>query len=373
MRDSEGDYPNLAIRTRLGCKIETTRIPADFQPDNNMTKTLGFLLLFASAPALASIKDDRVSFSPGSQMVGELKRLERGRLYFKTDATDQIPIDWQNVTQLISTQQVQVELTSGIRYLGRLTPSSAAHLAIQTNGTTASVPLADVVRITPIEETFRERWDVDLSAGYRFTKASDIEQLNFGVSATYTTERRRNTFAGELIGSDDSEGEDITRWTVDLGSRRLRNNRWFTGYTGTLESNDGLDLDLRTSLGVGIGRSVWQTNTLNLGLIGGILASREEIAGVGKSETTIEGLLAAEFELFRYAEPEIDLTTGLNAYPNLSDWGRIRLEYDLTLRWELLNDFFWELKFYDSFDSDPVAEDSDRNDYGIVTGVVWDL
>jgi len=213
---------------------------------------------------------------------------------------------------------------------------------------------------------------VDLSAGFSFSKASDVRQTNFGLETNYTTERRRISLAADLENTNDST-DDTTRWNVDLGNRRLRENRWFSGYTGKLERNDGLGIDLRTSIGVGGGRYLWQTNSLKFGVLAGLLASREEAAGAPGSDTTLESQFAAEFELFRYDAPEIDLSTQLSVIPNLSDLGRVRINYDLTLRWELVDDFFWELKFYDSYDTDPQAVDADKNDYGIVTGIVWDL
>ena len=315
---------------------------------------------------------DRVAFAPASQMVGEVKRLERGRLYFKTDATDTIPIEWEDVVALVSNQQLQIELTSGARFLGQLIGSDPSHVTVAHEGSTTVLPMNAVVKITPIEKTFLERWDVDLSAGYAFTKASDVTNLNFGLDTKYTTEKRRVTLDAELETIKDS-ARNTTRWQVTTENRRLRENRWFHGYFATLEGNDGLGLDLRTSLGVGGGRYLWQTNSLNFGVLGAILGSREEIEGTSSVETTFEGLFAAEFELFRYDSPEIDVTTRLAVIPNLSDFGRVRIEYDLALRWELMNDFFWEIKFYDSFDSDPPAVDADKNDYGITTGIVWEL
>ncbi|MCZ6854704.1 MAG: DUF481 domain-containing protein, partial [Gammaproteobacteria bacterium] len=255
-------------------------------------------------PAVGATKDDRVAFTPGSQLVGELKRLERGRLYFKTDATDQIPIEWQKVTRLVSSRQVQIELTSGIRYLGHLRPAEPAQLNIQTYTTALKVPIADVVRITPIEETFRERWDVDLSAGFSFTKASELRQLNFGIDVEYTTETRRVQLTSELTSTNDSNNEKITQMATSLRNIRLRQNRWITAYLGSLERNDGLGLDLRTSIGFGIGRYLKQTNSTNFELLGALQVSREDIQGISSSETTIESFLSARFELFRYAEPE---------------------------------------------------------------------
>ena len=83
--------------------------------------------------------------------------------------------------------------------------------------------------------------------------------------------------------------------------------------------------------------------------------------------------MSAEYQLFRFDEPEVDIFTKLKIIPSLTDIGRVRVEYDLKLRWELVKDLFWEVKFYDSFDSDPRSDSAEKNDYGIVTGVAWDL
>lgn len=332
-----------------------------------------WIALLVQMPIVAHAHDDRVSFTPGSQLVGELKRMERGRLYFKTDATDQISIDWQDVETLVSKQQLQVEMTSGMRYFGHLLPAVPGNIAIAARVGTRNLVMADIVRITPIEEQFRDRWDIDLSAGYNFTKASDIEQLTLGLSTTYTTEKRRNSFYGQVNQTGDSQGESVIRWSARANTIRLRQNRWFNGYLGNVERNDGQGLELRTSLGVGAGRYLLQTNNMNLGALAGIMGSREQTIGREDTEHTVEALLAAEFDLFRYAEPEIDLHTRLSVFPNISDPGRVRTDYDLRLRWELVDDFYWEMAFNHTYDSNPVSEDGDGTDWSITTGVAWDL
>ena len=47
--------------------------------------------------AIAANKTDVVTFVNGDRLTGEVKSLERGRLRFKTDATDTISIEWDNV------------------------------------------------------------------------------------------------------------------------------------------------------------------------------------------------------------------------------------------------------------------------------------
>ncbi len=77
--------------------------------------------------------------------------------------------------------------------------------------------------------------------------------------------------------------------------------------------------------------------------------------------------------LVSYDTPELDLSTQLQLAPNLTDSGRLRGEFDISLRWELVEDLFWELSFYDSHDSKPVVPGAEENDFGVNTSLGWDF
>jgi hypothetical protein len=47
------------------------------------------------------------------------------------------------------------------------------------------------------------------------------------------------------------------------------------------------------------------------------------------------------------------------------------LEYDLKLRREIVSDFFLDLSFFYSFDSNAPGGAGEQRDYGIVTSVGW--
>jgi len=62
---------------------------------------------------------------------------------------------------------------------------------------------------------------------------------------------------------------------------------------------------------------------------------------------------------------------GFVVFPSLNDWGRIRLELDITVRRELVKDFYFSVSFQDSSDSDPPSESAERNDFNIVSSFGW--
>ena len=115
-------------------------------------RSIIFTLLATAIPAIASANSDVVVFDNGDRLTGEIKSLERGRLRFKTEATDTISIEWDNVAFLSSDQNIQLETYEGRRYLGRLKISPALKtINIEMDGDYLAIDATHIVLMTPIE------------------------------------------------------------------------------------------------------------------------------------------------------------------------------------------------------------------------------
>jgi hypothetical protein len=57
-------------------------------------------------------------------------------------------------------------------------------------------------------------------------------------------------------------------------------------------------------------------------------------------------------------------------YPTVSDAGRVRIDFDVDAKWELVKDLFWSTGYFHNFDSEPINETS-QNDFGFTTTVGW--
>jgi len=331
-------------------------------------------VLISSVPAIAAPKTDILIFLNGDRLTGEIKSLERGRLRFNTDATGTISIEWDDVESLQSNQNIQVETEDGVRHFGHLSKASdEGQLVVETGAGPVSLAVAHVVLMAPIEENRRERIDGDITAGFNFAKASEVQQLQFGLDVDYRTETRIFGLRADAVITDSEDNESSQRENLGLNYTRLRPNRWLTGAVIRLDRNDELDLDLRTSVGIGGGRILRQSNSTTLQLTGGVQLSRENVSGNESDEETVEAFGSLNWDWFRYDTPELDLSTNLQVIPNLTDTGRVRAEFDIKLKWEIVEDLFWQLTFYDSFDSDPIVVDAEKNDYGVTTSLGWEF
>lgn len=331
-----------------------------------MNLALLALLTAASVPAIAAPKTDILIFGNGDHLTGEVKSLERGKLRFNTNATGTISIEWDDVASLTSKQNIQVETDSGNRYLGRLSATSEEmQVVIETHSGPVTLDIARVVLMVPIEAQGLDRLDGDITVGYNFAKASSVEQFQLGFDMAVRTETRIYSLKADTVMSDSKGSEASQRQSLGFNYTRLHPNRWLTGAVVTLTSNDELELDLRTSVGVGGGRILHRTNSAGLTLTGGLQVSRELLADNTSNEDTIEAYGALNWDWFRYDSPVLDLSMNLQVYPNLTNTGRVRSELDVTFKWELIEDLFWQLQLYQSRDSDPVVQDATKTDYGI--------
>ena len=297
-------------------------------------KCLWYLLLvFAATAAHAAPKTDVVVFNNGDRLTGEVKSLERGRLRFNSDATGTISIEWDDVAYLSSDQNIQVETDEGRRFLGHLTGGGQESVVIvETQSGPIELERAELVLMTPIEERGISRLDGDITAGYNFAKASEVTQVHFGLDMDYRTETRIFSLSADATTSDSATSDSSQRENLELQYRRLLKNRWLASGIVILNRNDELGLDLRTPIGAGGGRILRQTNSTNLALEGGLLVSRENLSSGAPTEDTLEAFGSLRWDWFRYDAPELDLSTALQVYPNLTDTGRIRAELDISLK-----------------------------------------
>ncbi len=332
-------------------------------------------LLFASASASAGKKTDIIEFGNGSRLVGEFKGLERGKATFKTDATDTISIDWANVTRLVTDQNVRIDLRDGRRYFGALgRGAEAGSLSVSTGVGAIALPIDEAVELDPVKSTILDRIDFDISFGYSFAKSTGVEQLNFASTLRYDTElvSRDLNLSSQTTSSDSESGS--SRNVAGYRSIKMRDNRWFAGWTGLYESNDALSLDHRITGGAVGGRTFFPSVNQRLRAFAGLAVNGERFEG-NNTQTSLEGVIAGTVDWFDFGEPELDLSSMLTLYPSITETGRVRGNFDVSLRWELFKDLYWKLSLFDDYDSRPDGRTGDpnpaNNDYGVTTSVGW--
>jgi hypothetical protein len=84
----------------------------------------------------------------------------------------------------------------------------------------------------------------------------------------------------------------------------------------------------------------------------------------------MEGFSGISFETFQFDKPEMDITSSFYMIPSFTDWGRYRLELDVSARFKLISDLYIRTSLFENYDSRP-PEGNIQHDFGVETTFGW--
>ncbi len=310
----------------------------------------------------------------GDHITCEIKSLEHNKLKVSTDHMGTVYIEWDKIRSVQSNQYLLLERTDGSRYYGQWAPGGSDQEVLVRRDAGSSpepIQMATVVRAEPIEGgKLIKRLDGYVSAGLDYSKASDRSSIDLAGGLSSRTRIREWSLDGSMNRTEDGSDENAIdeRWDVTGSWRRFMANRYFWEGFGQLQRNTELELNLRALGGGGFGRYLVQTNHADWVLGAGLAYSHENYTG-GENFNSIEAVLTTSFSVFRYDFPETDITGNLAVIPSLTQSGRYRSEADLRAKYEFVDDLYFELRLYGSYDSKPPSEATEQGDYGFVTSL----
>jgi hypothetical protein len=350
---------------------------------------LAAVLLFVAlpAPALAQ-KTDTVTVRNGDRMVGEMKGLKRGQLEFKTDAMSTVYVKWPRVTTVTTDKVFEIELADGRVYFGTLTAGTQDSVVIETASDSVTVSTQSVVDLQRIKGSFWAALDGNVDLGINFTQQNSKTDMNLSGEVHYAHHSdvdtggkglRLNKYASgfaftkldyNATFSRQDSTDDISRYTATLTHLRQLQERWFWLLAVGGESNSQLSLDFRATFAAGVGRFIKQSNKLDLAVWVGPSYSREQFTGE-PPDNSIPLILAADFEYFTWGALDTNVSSQLSVLPILDQWGRWRINFALSVKQEVLKNFYVNVGVNDAFDSDPTAADANTNDFSLTTSFGW--
>ena len=329
------------------------------------------LILLVSVPAYAQGRNDVVTLGNGDRITGEVVRLERGRLEFKTDDAGTLYLEWDKLSSVVAPRLVEVTTSAGLRYLGTLAQGPAGSLTVDTPAGPVRLPMSDVTSITPIGRSFWRKLDGAIDAGFSYTRSSGVAQLNLNSDTVHRKPASQTRVALSLTQTrTDEDGGRDDRASAEMSHLRYPWQRWFILTAGRFERNQSLGLELRSQIGGAIGPRLVNSNRAQLVLGAGLAFNDERGVDVESTRNT-EALLMFGGSFYTYDRPKTTLDVNLQYYPSLSNAGRQRVQLDAAIRQELFKDFFVALSVYNTYDSRPPNPAADRNDVGVVTSIGW--
>lgn len=331
------------------------------------------LLLAFLVPLLCAIPSvaETVVLTNGDRLTGTVTRMADGTLVLESEPLGTVRIPWSEIDAFSSDRPFLVLTDEGERLAGAFTREGAKIRIEREGADSVEVPAESVARVVPGKARkgpFRFLGPAEGTVDYGYSMARGNQsqtQSSLGGRANYTSDAYEVSGRLDSLLARQDEARAQSRHSLGFRVDRYWNARTFNYGLSDFERNERRNLDLRTQLGGGFGRRLRRTKTTNLLVLGGFAYVHERFRHAGK-RVTGEGSFGVEWEtrLFDF----IELVTEFSMHPNLVDRGRVRLEYDSTLRVPVWGRVTYSLRLFDRFDSRPAAR-TKKNDYGLSSGL----
>ncbi len=341
---------------------------------------VGISVLVMSAVALA----DQVVLKNGDRLTGSVDKSDGKSITFKSDLVGTVTIPMEAIVQITSTQPLYLGLKDGQTVVGTVA-TTGGKLEVKTTDTgVVSFARESVATIRSKEAQAAAQAEIDRLKNPRLTDLwsgtadlglamargnAETTAFNFSFNAARTTTRDKiSAYFTSLYASNSTTGTSITTANAKRGGARYDLNvtkQVFTFGSGALESDEFQKLDLRVVIGGGLGWHAKKTERVTLDLFGGGSLNKEYFAA-GLNRTSGEVLAGQEFTY------QISKVTSfyekLVLYPNMSETGQYRINFDATTVTRLKSWLGWQLTFSDRYLSNPV-EGAKMNDLLLSTGL----
>jgi hypothetical protein len=328
------------------------------------------ILILCALPLFAL---DRVELRNGDKLSGEVVKIEKDKLSFKTEYAGVIQIEWKQVAKLDSEQPLQVEADNGWRFVGAMT-REGDKVAVQSENHTETLEAYRLVKVSPVQDDkepdFWENWNGGLDFGYNFARGNtDLNQSSVTANANFRTNHYK--FQADVLSlfSRQNSAANADRHLGTFRLDRFLGPETFVYSLAVLEHDARRRLNFRTNLGGGLGWKLVKSADQEISLLGGVTMVTERFNASATNEPfqrTGEGLLG--FDLRQKLDRGVTLSTRMSITPNIIDVGRYRIAFESGARLPLVSRYVWSVNIFNRFDSRPPVQ-AERNDYGAISSL----
>ena len=240
------------------------------------------LMLFL-IPAAVRAGQDIIITRSGDRLVGDIKNLKRGWLTFEADYGDNdFIIDWEKIKFLESNDFFTFGTTDRRTLTGsfRTDPADSSRLLIGGADGPVSVSYQDLVTLENIETSFWDQLSASLDFGFSLTKANNLQQTTVGGLIGYKSEKSRVSLSLHGVNSSQDNAGRSRKGDLSLGYSYMFVSSWYAVAAAGFETSDEQLLDLRSTIGGGVGTALIATQRMDLSAVRGDQLRERALHGI---------------------------------------------------------------------------------------------
>lgn len=322
---------------------------------------------------VAAANADQVTLKNGDRITGTIVKSDGKTLLLKTDSAGEVTLKWDAVSAIVSSQPLSLQLQNGQIVSGNVTTEDGKFEVATPDRSAVAAPRDSVVAIRNAEEEstydrlqhprLTDFWSGLLDTGLSETRGnSALTAFNLaGKAARVTTRDKISLYSTVVYATDNTTPPKRTTANSIQGGARYDYNltpRLFAFGIADFAYDEFQHLDLRSVLGGGLGLHVIKTENTTFDVFAGGDYDREKFSANPPLVLTSSTRNVAEVDLGEELSWKLNNRVSLNerfsAFPNLSDFGQYRFQFDATAATKLKNWLSWQVTVSDRYLSDPL-------------------
>jgi putative salt-induced outer membrane protein YdiY len=342
------------------------------------------LVVVVCLVSLPVAQADQLTVKNGDRISGSIVTKDAKTLTIKSEVFGPVTVPWDQVQSITADQPVNIVLSTGETLRGTLRPREEK-IEIEASGTRREVALAEITTLRDAGEQrayerleapgVRDLWAGTATLGFAGTQGNaKTRTLAIGLNAARVTRSDKTAVyfnairASARINGVSADTAQAIRggwgYSHNLSSRLFANG--FNDY----EYDRFQNLDLRFVLGGGLGYIAWKGESARLDLLGGGAYNHESFSPVAPAASFTRNSAEAYFgDDFTYKMTAVTaLYQSARFFPNLSNTGEYRLNFDVGASTKLAKWLVWNLAISDRLLSNP-APGRQKNDLLYTTSI----
>jgi putative salt-induced outer membrane protein YdiY len=213
---------------------------------------------------------DEIWLKNGDRLTGKVVSLDGDIMVFKTSYAGHLSIRLGEVVNLKTDEPIKVVLGDETTAQGPISPGDPGKVKVTAEQVAEPVTV-DLANIKTINPKPPLRTNFRANVGFSMTDGNtDTQDIYADAEFMARTLQNRYTIGGLYKRSED---EDVKTADKALGYMKydhFLSKKWYAYANATGEQDEFKDLDLRVTLGVGVGYQFIETDRTNLSLEGGL-------------------------------------------------------------------------------------------------------
>jgi putative salt-induced outer membrane protein YdiY len=299
----------------------------------------GWIALVLVLMLVGEAHADKVLLKNGDQLRGTVKNVKGGVLTLMTDYSEPVKIKTSEISKISTDEPIEMHLNTGEILKGSLKPAGEGEVKVEpSSGRQSAVIAWDLVKsINPPPNT----WHGNISLGAsQLSGNTDRTAVNAAVVLERKFDgdrfflRARHNYA--------EENDSVTNRNT-FGAIKFEHffTKKFFGYLGVELLNDSFkDLNLRASVGPGVGYQIWDDDRKALSVEAGVSYFIED-RKTGEDVKFVTGRVGANLQY--HIVDALVFTDNLLFYPSIEQTSDYSLRNEATLSTDIYAG--WELRF----------------------------